>query len=126
MFVTTDYPQIFLLIEFGIGKVSPLDCTPIPTLKLAIRELKPLATKWEDIGIELDIHDAVLTSIKLDNHGDSLSCLRDMLRARFNQGDSLCWSDIAEAVQNSGDQQIADNIRAKYDVLMQPTLNIED
>ena len=89
--------------------------TDKPDLKELLRELRPKAASWEDIGIELDIEDGDLQSIKSNNPGDSSSCLRDMLRkwlARVSPAPS--WKAIVEAVEQLGYEQLGGRLRFKY------------
>ena len=80
-----------------------------------MRELRPKASSWEDIGIELDVDDGVLQSIKLNNAGDSSSCLRDMLRkwlAKVSPAPS--WTAVIDATDNLGYEQLASRLKFKY------------
>lgn len=86
-----------------------------PDLKELLRELRPKAANWEDIGIELDIDDGDLQSIKSNNPRDSSSCLRDMLRkwlARVFPVPS--WTAVVEAVEHLEYEQLAGRLRFKY------------
>ena len=86
-----------------------------PTLKDLLRELRVKAADWEDIGIELEIDDGVLKQIKLDNPGDSKSCLRELLRKWLSQVDpSPSWVSIIDAVEGIGDENLARNLKGKH------------
>ena len=73
------------------------------------------AADWEDIGIELEIDDGVLKQIKLDNHGDSKSCLRELFRKWLSQADpSPSWANIIDAVEGIGEEDLAHSLQHKY------------
>ena len=87
-----------------------------PKLKDLLEELyTKAASKWEDIGISLEIEDGKLERIKIDNANDSRSCLREMLRAWLSRVDPPpSWSAIAGALECLGDENLADHLRSKY------------
>ena len=86
-----------------------------PTLKELIRELRQKAADWEDIGIELDIDDGDLQTIKSNNVGNSSSCLRDMLRKWLTKTfPEPSWIAIVEAIEHLGDEELATKIKSKY------------
>ena len=86
-----------------------------PTLKLLQRELNnSVASKWEDIGIQLDIDDGQLRNIKADNNGDSTSCLREMLRVWLKRArPTPSWEEVGEALECLGEQNLAEKLRNK-------------
>ena len=74
-----------------------------------------MASKWEDIGIQLDIDDGRLSSIKADNNGDSTSCLREMLRIWLKRvKPKPSWEEMIEALECLGEQLLAEKLREKY------------
>ena len=84
-------------------------------MKQLVRELKLKAANWEDIGIQLDIDDGELQTIKSNNAGDNSACLREMLRKWLAQTSPVpSWSAIIEAAEYLGDQQLASRLRIKY------------
>ena len=86
-----------------------------PTLKQLLKELHSKAADWEDMGIQLDINDGELKQLKSDNRGGSKACLREMLRIWLNRVDPPpSWSAIAEAIEDLGDEQLAQELRSKY------------
>ena len=86
-----------------------------PTLKQLLKELHSKAADWEDMGIQLDINDGELKQLKSDNRGDSKACLREMLRIWLKKVDPHpSWSAIAEAIEDIGDKQLAQELRSKY------------
>ena len=74
-----------------------------------------VSNEWEYIGIQLDIEDGQLKQIKSDNPSDSKACLCEMLRVwlkRINPPPS--WSEMVEALESQGNEDIASQMRAKY------------
>ena len=76
-----------------------LDTDQKPTLKPALKLLFPLASKWYNIGVFLDIPEGTLDAIKVD-HTDVDDCLREMLKKWLtNVNPHPTWSSLAEAVE---------------------------
>ena len=72
-----------------------------------------VANKWRVIGVHLRISD--LDSIETKHHGDSHSCLLEMLDAWLKRVDSPpTWSAIIEAVEFLGEEQLGRELREKY------------
>ena len=92
--------------------VDSKSATPDSRLKVLLRELRRVASEWEDIGIELDIEEGLLRQIKSDNAGECRACLREMLRAWQNRvAPPPSWSAIADALDALGHQDIATQLR---------------
>ena len=100
----------------GYSRQSTSDESEKPTLKSALKVLQnKVSNKWEDIGIQLDIDDGQLSQIKTDNAGDSKACLREMLRAWLKRAyPPPSWSEMIEALESQGNEDIASQIRDKY------------
>ena len=87
----------------------------VPSLQDLLKELYPIANKWEDIGILLNIESVVLRRIKSDNSNDSkAACLREMLRIWLKVTPHPSWSAIAEAIELLGNENLADRLRTKH------------
>jgi hypothetical protein len=89
-----------------------------PELKDLLKELYTKASdKWEDIGILLGIDPGRLDAIKTAENHIPQSCLREMLKI-WLKGVSPppSWAAIAEAVELLGDQNLANQLRTKYQV----------
>ena len=87
----------------------------IPELKVLLREFRRVANEWEDIGIELDIEEGQLRQVKSDNAGDSKACLREMLRVWLSRvAPPPSWSAMADALDTLGHQDIATQLKSKY------------
>ena len=78
--------------------------------------LKGVAASWEDLGVDLGFNVGDLKQIKVDNPGDSKSCLRELLRKwldRINPEPS--WEAIVEAVElGLGKEDLARTLRTTY------------
>lgn len=87
-----------------------------PKLRDLQKELYPTVTNdWEDIGIQLNIGEGQLKQIKLDSHGNSRTCLREMLRTWLKRVDPPpSWLDIAYALEVLGHPEHATDLRKKY------------
>ena len=87
-----------------------------PELKDLLRELLgKVANDWEDIGILLEIKDGQLKYIKSDNAGDSIACLREMLKVWLSRvAPPPSWSAMADALDTLGHEDIATHIRSTY------------
>ena len=71
-----------------------------PTLKELMRMIKGVAPSWEDLGVDLGFNVEDLKQIKVDNPGDSKSCLRVLLSKWLNHIDpEPSWEAIVEAVE---------------------------
>ena len=70
---------------------------------------------WEDIGILLKIEEGELNKVKSDNAGRSGSCLREMLKIWVKKVDpEPSWSSMAEALDDLGEERLAEYIRKAY------------
>ena len=86
----------------------------VPTLKFLQRELYKIADKWEDIGIQLDIDMDLLEKVKSENNGDSKKCLREMLKILVKESGQLSWTDVVEALEYLEEEELAQQLKAKY------------
>ena len=87
-----------------------------PTLQLLLRELlSKVASKWENIGVLLNVDDGRLSNIKVDNHGESRDCLREMLRIWLKKVDPPpSWNDIIEALECLGEERLSQELKERY------------
>ena len=83
-----------------------------PKLKDVFGELLPLAAKWKNIGVLLDIPVHILDKIQSDEDGVD-NCLREMLSQWQKLVDLPTWKDLADAVDKI-DKQKSTEIREKY------------
>ena len=76
---------------------------------------KTVASKWKSIGTSLDISEEELSTISQRELGDPQECLMAMLRVWLHQTNPpASWSEIANAVNFIGKDDIAQQIRQKY------------
>jgi hypothetical protein len=98
--------------ETALTKKNPGSKLGTPELKVLLRELRRVASEWEDIGIELDIEEGQLKQIKSDNAGECNACLREMLRVWLSRvALPPSWSAMADALDSLGHQDIATQLR---------------
>ena len=87
-----------------------------PKLRDLLTELlTKVASKWENIGIMLDLEQGQLNTVKADHGSDSESYLRGMLQVWLSQVEPLpTWSAMAQAIENVGHPDLAKHLRTKY------------
>ena len=87
-----------------------------PGLSTLLRELiKKVDSKWENLGILLEIESHRLESIKTEEHHNTQNCLREMLKTWLKMiNPPPSWSAITNALECIGDEQLARNLRSKY------------
>ena len=86
-----------------------------PELRTVLRELIKVDSKWENIGIFLEVDPHRLESIKTTEHHDTQNCLREMLKIwlkKINPPPS--WSAIINVLECLGEEQLAHDLRSKY------------
>ena len=71
-----------------------------PTLRTSFKHLKPLAAKWQSIGVLLNIPEGTLETIKYDEGNKADNCLRSMLSVWLKQiHPSPTWTALAGVVE---------------------------
>ena len=69
-------------------------------MALSLREVRefllPLQVRWYDLGLELDVDEEQLDTIKYKEKDDPSTCLREMLKIRIK---TLTWNVIAQALR---------------------------
>ena len=80
-----------------------------------MRELIKVDSKWQNIGIFLEVDPHRLESIKTAEHHDTQNCLREMLQIWLKKiNPSPSWSAITDALERLGEEQLAHGLRSKY------------
>ena len=99
----------------ALPQLTQKEQTP-PTIKSLIKELyNTVASKWEDIGILLDIEDGQLSKVKADNPTSSENCLREMLRIWLKKVDPQpSWADLIESLNALGEEKVAQSLKERY------------
>ena len=85
-----------------------------PELRTVLRELIKVDSKWENIGIFLEVDPHRLESIKIAEHHNTQNCLREMLKIwlkKINPPPS--WSAITDALECLGEEQLARDLKSK-------------
>ena len=78
-----------------------------------MKDLTPLASEWENIGVYLEIDDGTLSTIKADEQ-KALGRLREMLRAWLRRTEPPpTWTDMVEAVALIN-PSLGDSLRTKH------------
>ena len=120
-------PSIFMLIMLWYDQTGPppakktrLDQNRVhqrptkPELKDLLKELYTKASEWMNIGVFLGIEIGKLDTIGTAENHKPQNCLREMLRIWLNRiSPPPSWTAIAEAVEQIGDQSLADQLRTK-------------
>ena len=74
-----------------------------------------MASKWEDIGIQLDIDDGSFGKIKADHPRESRDCLRELLRTWLKKADPApSWNYIIEALEYVGEEKLSQELKGRY------------
>ena len=85
-----------------------------------LRELTlKVSADWEDIGLFLGLGLGRLDIIKADNPSDCQKCFREMIKVWFRQqvDPPPSWSAIVEALDDLGQNSLAQNLRDKYQIV---------
>ena len=86
-----------------------------PALKYLLKELNQLASDWEDLGIELEVDDGALKTIKADHPQNCTDCLRETLRLWLKTIDPPpSWDIIVKAVKDIKHEDLACRLKSKY------------
>ena len=84
-----------------------------PTIKVAFKDMLPLASDWRNIGVLLGIKEHILSKIEADKPSVR-DCLREMISEWLKQVDPpATWATLAEAVETF-DEVKARGIRATH------------
>ena len=86
-----------------------------PSLKDLLKELKQVASKWENIGVMLGIDSGVLDNIDADNPKSCENCLREMLKVWLKQlAPAPSWQAVVEALDVLGEPKLAQELKQRY------------
>ncbi len=119
---TTQINQLkamFASMQLKFGNLQPIKNNPshYPTSltpRDVYRELLPLASKWNKIGILLNIKPEQLDTIKSNNPEDVEDCLLETIKGWLNGIDPRpTWEELVEAVKPFNENK-AEDIRIKY------------
>ena len=86
-----------------------------PSLNDLLKELKLVASKWENLGIMLGIDSGILDTIAANNPKNCDNCLREMLKVWLKQVDPPPgWQAVVEALEVLGEPKLASELRQRY------------
>ena len=86
-----------------------------PSLKDLLKELNKVASKWENIGIMLDVDSGRLENIKHNNSKSCEECLREMLKEWLKQSHPApSWKAMVEALDDVEEPKLAAELKEKY------------
>ena len=86
-------------------------------LKAVRGKVLSVASKWYDVGLELDLSADELDAIKMANHDDPKDCLRDLISVWLSRIDlKPTWRALSSALRNPavGQQALADTIEQHH------------
>ena len=94
---------------------SPPHSTKTLSLKKALKELFPVAAKWNNLGIMLGIDKSELDMITKETLSNPHDCLREMLSIWLKSLDPLpTWSVLTEALEDIGERQLAVSLKSQF------------
>ena len=88
--------------------------TPL-TLKEIQNELKEVAAaKWYQLGIQLDIPAATLSTIESDHSRDAQRCMTEVLNRWLRNAPGCSWAKLAQALEAMGEYAVlAEKLKQK-------------
>ncbi len=110
---------MFASMQLKLGNLQPIKNNPSHyptslTLRDVYRELLPLASKWHEIGILLNIKPEQLDPIESNHPNDVKRCLSETIKEWLNGIDPPpTWEELLEAVKLVNKNK-AEDIRIKY------------
>ncbi len=110
---------MFASMQLKFGNLQPIKNNPSHyptslTLRDVYRELLPLASKWNEIGILLNIKPEQLNRIESNHPNDVNRCLSKTIKEWLNGIDPRpTWEELVEAVKLVNGNR-AEDIRIKY------------
>ena len=92
----------------------PVASTPL-TLKDIQNELKEMtAAKWYQLGVQLGIPPATLSTIQFDHPRDAQRCMTEVISWWLRNSPECSWAKLAEAVEAMGGYAaLAERLRQK-------------
>ena len=94
----------------------PLKHTPDqpPTLDTLTELLQSVASKWQPLGLYLGVSDDLLDEI-YTNMTTEHDCMVEMIDWRLRQVEPLTWKEVAEALHQLGERQLAETVAEIHD-----------
>ena len=75
-----------------------------------------ISYKWYDLGLQLEVEEGTLKTIKSDNPGNSQDCLREMLSTWLKIDPRPTWHTLCAALHSRtvGAETLASDMVVKY------------
>ena len=97
-------------------------CFHFPTVQKSIKlkdvyeDVVSISHKWYDLGLQLELEEGTLKTIKSDNPENSQHCLREMLSTWLKFDPRPTWHTLCAALRSRtvGAETLASNLVAKY------------
>ena len=85
-------------------------------LKNVYEDLIDFAHKWYDLGLQLELTEGTLETIKSDNPENSQHCLRKMLSTWLKIDPMPTWQTLCAALRSRtvGAEKLASDLEVKY------------
>ena len=85
-------------------------------LKDVYEDIVGISHKWYDLGLQLEVEEGTLKTIKSDNPGNSQDCLREMLSTWLKIDPRPTWHALCAALRSRtvGAETLASDVVAKY------------
>ena len=110
-----DKSSFYMSQQDGACAVNASGSIGTPSLKDLLKELKQVASKWENIGVMVGIDSGILDNIEADNSKNCENCLREMLKVWLKQLDPApSWPLMVEALEVLGEPKLAKELKEKY------------
>ena len=86
-------------------------------LKNVYEDLINISHQWYDLGLQLELEEGTLETIKLDNHENAQHCLRKVLSTWLKIDPRPSWQTLCAALcsRTVGAEKLASNLEAKYE-----------
>ena len=87
--------------------------TPL-TVKDIQNELRELTAEWYQLGIQLGILPATLSTIRCDHPCDAQGCMTEVITRWLRNAPECSWAKLAQAVEDMGDYAVlAEKLRKR-------------
>ena len=105
-----------------LGIVAVSTCLHFPTAQKSIKlkdvyeDIVGISHKWYDLGLQLEVEEGTLKTIKSDNPGNSQDCLREMLSTWLKIDPRPTWHTLCAALRSRtvDAETLASGMVAKY------------
>ena len=86
-----------------------------PKLKELVEDLHKVASKWQAVGVQLEVPTWTLKEIDYENRGDCSRALSDMLDEWINNDPNVSWEMVVEVLKSCsvGERALARDIETK-------------